>query len=74
MMFGAAVRCKGSMFEPVEEAGEPAVVPVGGGGHRRIALLICELPRKPECCQFLDELGVLVPPARDPFGERIPRA
>jgi hypothetical protein len=60
-----AVESEGSVLEPVQNAGEPTVVPVGSGCQQRVGLLESALPGEPEGGEFFDEFRVLGPAVGD---------
>ena len=67
MLIGA-VDGEGAVLEAVEYAGEPAVVPIGGSGQGRVALLVGVLPGQPESGELFDDLRVLGPAGWDLAG------
>lgn len=67
-----AVDGVGSVLESVQDAWEPAVVPVGGCGELGVGLLVGGLPGKPQGGELFDNLGVLGPARRDLLGEWVP--
>src|SRR4051794_12579187 len=58
---GGAVEGVGAVVEAVQEAGEPAVVPVGGGGQGGVGVGVGGLPGEPQRGELFDDLGVLAP-------------
>jgi hypothetical protein len=70
-VFGGAVEGERAMAEVVQEAGEPAVLPIGGRGQWCGVVFVGVLPGEPKRGEFFDHLRVFGPARRDLSGQRV---
>ena len=59
------------MLEAVEDAGQPAVVPLDRSGEKGVSIFVGMLPGQPQCREFFDDFGVLRPTGWNALRQRV---